>query len=178
MPEEGTGMAVTIDAFRAVMSRWTTGITVITARYAERSHGMVASSFCSVSTDPATVLFCADHRTRTFPLVKASGAFAVNILSEAQEETFRVFAGWQGGQEADKFAGVETFTAVTGAPILKRSLGWLDCRVVDAFPGGRTHTIFVGEVLEAATGDGEHEAPLVYYHRKVRRFTPDSLGDE
>ena len=171
-------MTVSIDAFRAVMSRWVTGITVITSRDGERTHGMVASSFCSVSADPPTVLFCADHRTRTYPLVQASGVFAVNVLSAAQEDTFRVFAGWKEEHAEDKFAGEPTVGAVSGAPILARSLAWLDCRVVASYPGGNTHTIFVGEVLGAGLGDGEGEregdegAPLVYSQRQVRRLAP------
>ncbi|MGH2353020.1 MAG: flavin reductase family protein [Chloroflexota bacterium] len=164
-------MPVSIDDFRAVMSHWASGVTVITARHGEQMHGMVATSFCSVSTDPVTVLFCADHRTRTYPVVKGAGAFAVNILSEGQEDTFRVFAGWKGERDADKFASEETITATTGAPILKQCLGWLDCRVVAAYPGGNTHTIFVGEVVGA--GAGVDRPPLVYYHRHVRHFTED-----
>jgi flavin reductase (DIM6/NTAB) family NADH-FMN oxidoreductase RutF len=172
-------MSVPIDTFRAVMSRWTSGITVVTARRGPDNHGMVASSFCSVSTDPPTVLFCADHRTRTYPLVEAAQTFAVSILSERQEDTFRVFAGWKGEPDADKFAAEETTTATTGAPILKRALAWLDCRVVAAYPGGKTHTIFVGEVVDAGVGEaGETDVPpLVYFHRKVRRFLPDPEPD-
>ena len=65
-------------------------------------------------------------------------------------------------------------TAVSGAPILARSLAWLDCRVAAAYPGGKTHTIFVGEVLGAGLGDGEGDegAPLVYSQRQVRRLAP------
>ncbi len=170
-------MAVEIDTFRAVMSRWGPGITVITACHDGVSHGLVASSFSSVSTDPPTVLVCADHRTRTYPLIKASGAFAVNILSQEQEDTFRVFAGWKGGRDDDKFAGEETTSAATGSPILKNSLGWMDCHVVAAYPGGKTHTIFIGEVAEGSLGDGADHPPLLYYHRKVRRFVPDDLDD-
>jgi len=172
-------MPVSIDDFRAVMSRWTTGITVITARHGDQVHGMVASSFCAVSTDPPTVLFCADHRTRTYPLVRDSGAFAVNILSAEQEETFRVFAGQKADRNADKFAGEEVTTAETGAPVLSHSMAWLDCRVTAAYPGGRTHTIFVGEVLAADLGAGQRHPPLVYYHRKVRHLADadDDPGD-
>lgn len=166
-------MAVAVDTFRAVMSRWATGITVITARHGAVSRGMVASSFSSVSADPPTVLVCADHRTRTYPLIKESGVFVVNVLSQDQEETFRVFAGWKGGREDDKFAGEETLTAVTGVPILKNSLGWMECRVVAAYPGGNTHTIFIGEVVEGSLGAGVDHPPLLYYHRKVRRFVEE-----
>lgn len=163
-------MPVSIDEFRAVMSRWTTGITVITASHDGVTHGMVASSFCSVSTDPVTVLFCADHRTRTYPLVRASGVFAVNILAHDQEETFRVFAGQKVEHGEDKFAGEESISAATGAPILKNAMGWFDCRVVAEYPGGNTHTIFVGEVLAASLGEGSHDAPLVYFNRRVRHL--------
>jgi flavin reductase (DIM6/NTAB) family NADH-FMN oxidoreductase RutF len=163
-------MSVSIDEFRAVMSRWTTGITVITAGHNGTTHGMVASSFASVSTDPVTVLFCADHRTRTYPLVRDSGAFAVNILAQDQEETFRVFAGQKVEHGDDKFVGEETITAVTGSPILKHAMGWFDCRVIAAYPGGNTHTIFVGEVLAADQAQGAHEAPLVYFNRRVRHL--------
>jgi flavin reductase (DIM6/NTAB) family NADH-FMN oxidoreductase RutF len=163
-------MPVSIDEFRHVMSRWTSGITVVTAAFEGQTHGMVASSFASVSADPVSVLFCADHGTRTYPLVKQSGAFAVNILSQEQEEVFRVFAGQKGDRDVDKFAGSDVATAVTGSPILKQCLGWFDCRVIAAYPGGNTHTIFVGEVIAADLGTGADQPPLVYFHRAVRRL--------
>src|SRR5438067_7284070 len=81
---QGALMPISVDEFRRVMSRWTSGITVVTAAYQGQTHGMVASSFSSVSADPVSVLFCADHGTRTYPLVRDSGAFAVNILAQDQ----------------------------------------------------------------------------------------------
>ena len=163
-------MTVSIDEFRRVMSRWTTGITVITAHHEGQTHGMVASSFCSVSADPLSVLFCADHKTRTYPLVRDSGAFAVNILSAEQEHAFRVFAGQIGDRDTDKFQGLEVLTAETHSPILKQCMGWFDCRVIGAYPGGNTHTIFVGEVVAADLGEGAEHKPLVYFHRAVRQL--------
>ena len=163
-------MPVSIDTFRSVMSRWTSGITVVTSQRGETRSGMVASSFCSVSADPVSVLFCADHRTRTFPIVRDSGVFAVNILSRTQEDTFWLFAGMKGDPAADRFAHLETFTSVTGAPILRHSIAWMDCRVIAEHPGGNTHSIFVGEVVEADFGADEDLAPLVYFNRKVRHL--------
>src|SRR5687768_10564758 len=163
-------MPVSIDTFRSVMSRWTSGITVITSQHGDARSGMVASSFSSVSADPVSVLFCADHRTRTFPIVRDSGVFAVNILSSQQQDTFWLFAGMKGDPAADRYAGLETFTSLTGAPILRHSIAWMDCRVIAEHPGGKTHSIFVGEVLEADFGDDEELAPLVYFNRKVRHL--------
>lgn len=166
-------MAISKNTFRTVMSRWATGVTVISARHGDQTHGMVASSFASLSTDPISVLFCADHKTRTYSLVKAAGAFAVNILSQEQERAFRVFAGWSDEIVEDKFAGEPTIAAPTGSPILQHCLAWLDCRVVAEYPGGNTHSIFVGEVVEGDAGEGVDHPPLIYFNRKLHRLTSD-----
>lgn len=168
-----TSPAVSIETFREAMSRWGTGVTVISAAYDGQCHGMVASSFTSVSADPFTVLFCADHRTRTYAAVKASGAFAVNILSQDQEDTFQVFAGRTsrtGDQVADKFMDQDTLLAATGSPILNDSLAWFDCRVVAEYPGGNTHSIFVGEVIAADLDAGPDQRPLLYFNRQLRQL--------
>jgi flavin reductase (DIM6/NTAB) family NADH-FMN oxidoreductase RutF len=155
------------------MSRWCTGVTVITARDTERAHGMVASSFTGVSIDPMTIMFCADRRTRTHAVVKAAGAFAVNILAADQDQTFRVFTGQQGNPD-DRFADECTAVAITGAPILTNSLAWMDCRVVEEYAGGNSHTIFVGRVVAAGASDDTDRAPLLYFQRQVRALaTPD-----
>ena len=164
-------MPPSIDDFRVAMSRWATGITVVTARAGDQVHGMVANSFAGVSTDPLSVLFCADHGTRTYPLIKETGAFAVSILAQAQEDIFWVFAGRKGSHDADRFADQEVITAVTGAPILAKALAWFDCRVLAEHPGGNTHSIFVGEVVATDLGSGAHDPPLVYFHRRVRHLT-------
>jgi flavin reductase (DIM6/NTAB) family NADH-FMN oxidoreductase RutF len=167
-------MPISIDTFRSVMSRWTSGITVVTSHRDGRSHGMVASSFCSVSTDPLSVLFCADHGTRTYPLVRDSGVFAVSILASVQEDTFWTFAGRKGDPSADRFEHEKTFTAATGSPILEECLGWFDCRVIAEHRGGNTHSVFIGEVVASGLGKNEAEPPLVYFNRKVRHLSdPD-----
>jgi flavin reductase (DIM6/NTAB) family NADH-FMN oxidoreductase RutF len=49
-------------------------------------------------------------------------------------------------------------------------MAWLDCRVLASYPGGNTHTIFVGEVLAADLGTAKDHRPLVYFHRRVRQL--------
>lgn len=157
--------------FRQAMSRWATGVTVIGTSHDGRNGGLVASSFTSVSADPPTVLVCVDRRSRTLPLLEASGSFSVNVLSSDQEEVFRVFAG-MAGDVADKFVAADTpvITAVTGAPILARALAWFDCRTVAMHPGGQSHLIMVGEVESCWVTNDEDVQPLLYYSRDLRRF--------
>ena len=161
-------MAVSDAAFRDVMSHWATGVTVVTTCHDGELHGMTVNSFSSLTVEPPLVLFCADRSAHTYGLVEASGVFAVNVLSAGQEELSNLFAGRYPERDADRFAGVAYRQAATGAPILRGSLGYLDCRVVARYPHG-THTIFVGAVAAAELLDAE-TAPLLYYHRRYRQF--------
>jgi flavin reductase (DIM6/NTAB) family NADH-FMN oxidoreductase RutF len=45
----------------------------------------------------------------------------------------------------------------TGAPIFDEALAWLDCEVRQSIDLG-THTLFVGEVVDAGVNDDEKRA--------------------
>jgi flavin reductase (DIM6/NTAB) family NADH-FMN oxidoreductase RutF len=152
--------------FREVMSQFATGITVVTTRAGEETHGLTANSFCSVSLAPPLVLVCVDKTAHSHELILHGRNFAVNILAESQEAIARRFATNNLSAQA-RFAGIPIRTEATGAPIFKETLGWLDCRLFAAYPGG-DHTIFVGEVL--ALGRGSGEQPLLYFHSEYQKF--------
>ncbi|WP_344452537.1 flavin reductase family protein, partial [Actinocorallia aurantiaca] len=153
-------MAVDAETFKSVLGQWPTGVVLVTTVAGEDWHGMTASSFSSVSLDPPLVLVCLDTRLYSHQLISDSGMFGISILGRDQAELGQRFAGRL--PPAERFEGQEWLTPETGSPVLANALGWLDCRVVHAYPGG-DHTIFVGEVLAAdiprATG------PLLFHSR-------------
>ena len=153
------GTPLTKDHFRRVMGQLATGVTVVTTRLGNEVHGLTANAVCSVSLEPLLVLVCVDHTADTHPLLEKSGVFAVNILSHEQEDLSRLFAG-PTEAKAGRLEALGCRTAVTGAPIIEGCLGYLDCRVVAAYPGG-DHTIFVGQVEEAEIG--ENASPLLFF---------------
>jgi flavin reductase (DIM6/NTAB) family NADH-FMN oxidoreductase RutF len=157
-------------AFRKVMSRFVTGITVVTSRLGDEIHGMTCNAFCSISLNPLSVLVSLAKNSRTAALIEQSRVFAVNVLSEAQPHFSDRFAGRHQDKEANRFEGYEWTTAVSGAPILKGTQAWLDCKVLNAFDGG-SHTLFLGEVLAAQVD--ETQAPLIFYQSRYHAF--DSL---
>jgi len=153
-------VAVDAETFKSVLGQWPTGVVLVTTVAGEDWHGMTASSFSSVSLDPPLVLVCLDTRLYSHQLISDSGMFGISILGRDQAELGQRFAGRL--PPAERFEGQEWLTPETGSPVLANALGWLDCRVVHAYPGG-DHTIFVGEVLAAdiprATG------PLLFHSR-------------
>ncbi|MFC4121612.1 flavin reductase [Nonomuraea zeae] len=162
-------MATDGEAFRAVLAQWPSGVVIVTTGAGGHWHGMTASAFSSVSLDPPMVLVCLARGTRTHNLVAESGSFAVSILGKDQAALGRRFAG----PDADRFSGARWQAGQTGSPVLADSVGWLDCRVAHAYPGG-DHTIFVGEVLAAATP--RRVAPVLFHSRAWSQLA-DPLPD-
>ena len=160
---------ISVDLFRDVFRRWPSGVAVVTALHEGHAHGMVVGSFCSLSADPPLVMVSAGTTTRTHDVIDAGGVFAVTVLGEAQGALFERFAGFDRSYDADRFAGLATATAATGAPVFPEGLAWVDCRVVARHPGAG-YTIFVGEVVEAGLGADAEASPLVYYRRERRRL--------
>ncbi|CAM3257606.1 flavin reductase [Nocardioides dubius] len=159
--------------FRDVMAQWPSGVTVVTTLAQDGGwHGMTASSFSSVSLDPPLVSICLTKTLYSHELIERSGVFAINVLAKDQIDVGRRFAGMDKGV-VDRFDGESWSTSATGAPLLDSALGWFDCRVVHAYPGG-DHTIFVGEVLEGHAA--RRSAPLLFHSRGWGQFA-DVLPD-
>ena len=154
-------MAVDPETLRAVMRHWTTGVAILTARDGAHVHGMTVNSFSSVALEPPLVLVCVERVVRTHALVESSRAFALSILCDGQQSISDRFAG-RDTEHKNRFEGLSTHTAVTGAPILAENMGYLDCVVVAAHEAG-THTIFVAEVVAAKVQNGSR--PLTYFDR-------------
>jgi flavin reductase (DIM6/NTAB) family NADH-FMN oxidoreductase RutF len=138
-----------------VLGHFASGVTVVTTSYEQTNYGITVSSFSSLSLVPPLVLICIDRQVSSHTALEQAGVFAVNILAEEGERLSRHFAT----REHDKFKGIAYHQDQTGVPLLDEALATLECRIVQQVPGG-DHTIFIGEVVAAATRPGK---PLIYY---------------
>jgi flavin reductase (DIM6/NTAB) family NADH-FMN oxidoreductase RutF len=151
------------DEFRRALSRFASGVTVITTKDASgHLHGITVSAFCSVSLEPPLILICIDKHTGSHHAFEENEFFAVNILREDQQHYSDHFAS----HLSDKFDGIEFYKNANGIPVLKSVLVNLECRRVNAHDNG-DHTIFVGQIERATVNDGE---PLVYWHGNYRKL--------
>ena len=151
---------MTIDpkALRDAFGCFATGITVITTvDAAGERYGVTANSFTSLSLDPPLCLFCLDYKAMSFEAFQVTKHFAVNVLSEDQEELSANFAR----SNLDKWDGVAYDTWASGVPILPGCIANLECETETIHEGG-DHVIIVGRVREMAYRDGDCR-PLVYY---------------
>src|SRR6185436_12526097 len=131
--------------FKLAMSHFPSGVTVVTTEHDGKPYGLTVSAFASLSLHPPLVLVSIEKQVKSHDAIAAAGKFGVSILARNQAELSGRFAS----RIDDKLAGAITT---------------LECRVHAQLPGG-DHTIFVGEVAEAKTAEGD---PLVYYRSAYR----------
>lgn len=148
-------MTIDASAFRSLMGRFATGVTVITAQDSNGvQNGMTVSAFCSLSLDPPLVLMCIDSSASMFDLLTTCDRFTVNILASDQEEIARRFAT----TETTKFEGIG-FSLVEQDAVLDGVLAHAQCSRINSVEAG-DHTIVIGEVRSATVTEGQ---PLLYF---------------
>jgi flavin reductase (DIM6/NTAB) family NADH-FMN oxidoreductase RutF len=142
---------------RAAMSHFCSGVVVVTGVHEGHPVGLTAQSFVSLSLDPPLVAFCPARSSRSWPKLRDTGHYCINILGADQRATCEMFAR-SGG---DKFSALEWRPGQTGAPVIENVLGIIECRL-DAEHAAGDHTIAVGHVLHLEIFDARR-GPLLFF---------------
>ncbi len=147
------------------------GVYVVTTLDGDRPTGCVANSIMQITSSPATVAVSMNHDNYTNRCMEKSGVFAFTILAEDSDPGLIGTFGFSSGRDTDKFAGVE-YETVAGVPVLQAGCGYVVCRIIDRMENA-THTVFLGEVLEAETRPGSAPAmTYAYYHNVIKGRSP------
>ena len=168
-PEERP--AVDAARFKDAMSRFVTGVSIVSGIDDGEPVGFTCQSFVSLSIEPPYVSVAPARTSTSWPRIARSGSFCVNVLGEDQEELCRGFAV-SGGP---KFDGVAWHPAPhTGAPVIEGSLAWVDCRVELVHDAG-DHELILGRVLDLGVGEG---SPLVFFRSGFATLSHDHRTTE
>jgi flavin reductase (DIM6/NTAB) family NADH-FMN oxidoreductase RutF len=147
--------------FRGAMRHLTGGVSVITAGRGKDITGMTVTSVTSLSVDPPTLLVSINRDASSFPLIRRHGAFGVNILNADQLDVAERFAGKGGLKGADRFAGAQWVTSVSGVPLLVGALSAFGCEVEEIVER-HSHGIVIGRVRDIK--NSSRTAALAYWH--------------
>jgi flavin reductase (DIM6/NTAB) family NADH-FMN oxidoreductase RutF len=136
------------DAKKKVLRSFVYGLYALGVREGTGAHAMTVNWVTQVSFEPPMLAVAIENESRSLPLVRREGAFALSIFPTGA----RQLAGKLGRSSANvpnKLDGIAHHPApVTGAPVLDEATGWLECRVVSEHPAG-DHVVVLAEVVEA-----------------------------
>jgi flavin reductase (DIM6/NTAB) family NADH-FMN oxidoreductase RutF len=154
-------------AFRLAMRELASGVAVVTTRCGEQWSGCTATSLCSLSLDPPSLIVCIALDSSTLAALRSSKTFGVNLLAGPHEDLAARFSGRGGAKGAARFAGAEWMTLLTGAPLLRDALASIDCAVEEVLER-HTHAIVIGRV--AAVRCAGEAAALVHWRSQFQQF--------
>jgi flavin reductase (DIM6/NTAB) family NADH-FMN oxidoreductase RutF len=155
--------AVDQRTFRDVMGTFATGVTVVTLNVDGDPRGMTANAVMSLSLDPPLVVVSVQTAGTMHELFQRAESFGVNILASDQRPQSDLFASH--GDPEEPMGGFPFRIGVSGVPLLEGTIGFAECRIMEAVVGG-DHTLFIGEALDV--GFGEDAEPLLFHRGKYR----------
>ncbi len=151
-------------ALRNAMGNFCTGVVIATGAVDGAPAGLAAQSFVSLSLDPPLIALCPGKNSSSWPKLRDSGSFCINILAADQKPVCDAMA--QSG--GDKFAQIAWRAGVTGSPILEGVVGYVDCDLEAEHDAG-DHTIAIGRIRDFAILD-ENKGPLLFFRGGYGNF--------
>ncbi len=137
--------------------------------------GHISNTVFQTSSEPQTIAICSNKGNYTTDLINESGVFSITAICQSVDLKFLGNFGFKSGRNTDKFKDFNYKISLSGAPILlDNTIAYFDCKVISSLDVG-THTLFVGEVLDADILDCNAE-PLTYqyYRTVIKGLSPKS----
>lgn len=147
---------------RRVLWSLPTGLYLLCSRAGEQRNWMTCNWVTQVATDPKLVAVSVERGVHTYELIRSGRCFALALLSREDRALVRRFVKPAADDpEAKTLNGFPYRDApVTGVPLPVAAAAFLDCRVEREVALG-SHSLFVGEVVDASAAPGEGEIPVL-----------------
>ncbi len=125
----------------------------------KRSHdAFTACSVMQASYEPLLLAVSVNPEHSSYPLLRTTRSFSVNVLRKDEPDVTRHF-GDGSGLEPDKLKNVSWTRGESGAPILDAAMAWFECELTAVMPAG-DHQIVLGRVVGSRIADSEPMAML------------------
>jgi len=145
------------------------GVQVVGAAHDGEVRAYTSHWVSQVSFEEPIVMASVSPKHDTFPLIAASGRFAVSILAGDQIDAGQYFSypGRKFRYIADEFLEV----LPNGLPVVRNSIAWLACDIFQRMTMA-DHELFFARIVEVGAGR-LREPPLLYSSRLGWRVTGD-----
>ncbi len=165
-PSQSALIEIDPNEFRSVLGHYPTGVCVVTGQpEGGRASGLVIGTFTSVSLDPPLVGFFAGKWSSSWPRMRSSGRFCVNVLGADQLDLAHRFSA----PADDKFEGVSHSLSSNGLPILDGVVAAIECELADERDAG-DHMMVLGRVI--ALDILRAADPLLHFRGDYGTFRP------
>ena len=148
------------------------GLYLVASEYQGKKAGYIANTTFQVTSEPPQIAISCHKNNQTTQVILDSGIFSISVLKKEVNMKIIGDFGFMSSNEIDKFSGINTITAKTGAPIvLDSSVAWFDCKVIKSIDLG-SHYLIIGEVLDSDEVSDEEPLTYQYYRERYKMYSP------
>ncbi|MBD2500963.1 diflavin flavoprotein [Anabaena azotica] len=146
------------------LGRISTGLYIITTKKGEIQSAMFASWVTQASLDPLGVAIAVSKERAIESLMQLGDRFVLNVLAEDNYQGLMKHFLKRFAPGADRFAGIKTYPASNGSPILAEALAYIECEITSRMDCG-DHWIIYSTVDTGRVANVN--ALTAVHHRKV-----------
>jgi len=148
------------------------GLYVVSSVKDDEINAQLANTVFQVTSKPTTIAISISKQNFTHQFIEDSKVFSVSIISDKWNLMEIGKFGFRSGRDFDKFADCNYKIGKNGAPImLSDTVGYFECKVISSLDAG-SHTIFLGEVIEAENLSNLNPMTYNYYYKVIKGKVP------
>lgn len=148
------------------------GMYLVSSRKGDRLNGQIANTVFQITSEPPTIAVSINKSNLTHEFIKESKVFVVSVLCQDTPLSFIGRFGFKSGRDIDKFEGINYKVGKTQAPVvIDNAVAYLEARVTQEIDVG-THTVFIGELVDADVLKEDVCMTYDHYHQVKRGTTP------
>ena len=148
------------------------GLYVVCSRKGDALNGQIANSVMQLASEPPIISVCINKQNLTHEFISESKIFSASVLCQDTPMTFIGRFGFRSGRNLDKLTGVDYITGSTLTPVVtENTVAYLEVRVTNQVDV-RTHTLFIGELVDADIIAEKPCMTYAYYHDVKQGKTP------
>jgi len=148
------------------------GLYIVCSVQGDKLNGQIVNTVMQVASEPPAIAISINKNNLTHEFITGSKVFSASILCQETPMTFIVRFGFRSGRDLDKLEGVDYITGSTLAPVvMENAVAYLEAKVIHEMDVN-THTLFVGEIVNADVVSEKICMSYDYYHEIKRGKTP------
>jgi flavin reductase (DIM6/NTAB) family NADH-FMN oxidoreductase RutF len=144
-------MALSDELLNTVTWKIPNALALVGSRAGDERNAMTTSWITQLAQEPVLIGVGVDTLAVTHRLIREGGSFTVNLWDASDTKVFVKFSK-PAVDDGSTLNGRSVRSATTGAPVFEEAIAWMDCAVRHTLDLG-SHTLFVGEVVDAAIRD-------------------------
>ncbi|HEC76514.1 MAG TPA: High molecular weight rubredoxin [Thermoplasmatales archaeon] len=150
------------------------GLYVVSSGRGNEINGQISNTVFQVCSSPPVIAICINKKNLTYGLIKENKVFAASVLSKSASMKLIGRFGFKSGREINKFEGVKYKIGLTGVPILTENVvAYMEAEVIASIEV-KTHTIFIGKIVEAELIENEEPMTYSFYHEIKGGSSPEN----